>query len=126
MLTFIKCGLFGWCLEIFWTGLGALFQGDGRLTGHSSLWMFPIYGLAALIGPVYQQIKPLNFLFRGFLYMLAIFAVEYVTGSVLKQLNLCPWDYSQAALNINGVIRLDYAPVWFAAGLLFERLLLRF
>lgn len=125
MLTFIKCGLFGWCLEIFWTGLGSLFQGDGRLTGHSSLWMFPIYGLASVILPVYQQIKPLNIVFRGLIYMLAIFTVEYITGSVLKQLNLCPWDYSQAALNINGVIRLDYAPVWFAAGLLFERFLLR-
>ena len=120
MYTFIKCGLFGWCLEIFWTGLGSLFQGDGRLTGHSSLWMFPIYGMAATIHPLYPIIKPLNFVFRGSIYMLCIFAVEFVTGSFLKLMHPCPWDYSQSPWNINGVIRLDYAPVWFIAGLLFE------
>ena len=52
--------------------------------------------------------------------MLCIFAVEFVTGSFLKLMHLCPWDYSQSPWNINGVIRLDYAPVWFIAGLLFE------
>ena len=31
----------------------------------------------------------------------------------------------QAKLNIKGVIRLDYAPVWFMTGLLFERILVR-
>lgn len=126
MLTFIKCGLIGWGLEIFWTGLGSLFQGDGKLTGRSSLWMFPIYGLAAAIIPCYQMIKPLNILFRGFVYMLCIFAVEYVSGSVLKHFRLCPWDYSGCRFQVNGVIRLDYAPVWYATGLIFEWLLCRF
>ena len=32
-------------------------------------------------------------------------------------------DYSNAPTNINGVIRLDYAPVWMAAGLIFEKIL---
>ena len=36
---------------------------------------------------------------------------------------MCPWDYSRARSNIQGVIRLDYAPVWFLTGLLYERLL---
>ena len=125
MLSFVTCGILGWGLEIFWTGLGALIHGDPRLTGRSSLWMFPIYGLAAAIGPVYQRLKPLNFVFRGLIYMVCIFAVEYVTGSILRSLHLCPWDYSQAAFNINGLIRLDYAPLWFAAGLLFEWVLRR-
>lgn len=125
MLSFIKCGFLGWGLEILWTGLGSLIHGDPQLTGRSSLWMFPIYGLAAAIDPVYQMLKPLPIVFRGLIYMLCIFAVEYVTGAALRSLNLCPWDYSQAALNINGLIRLDYAPLWFAVGLLFERLLCR-
>ena len=125
MLSFVKCGILGWGLEIFWTGLGSLIHGDPQLTGRSSLWMFPIYGLAAAIGPVYQRLKPLNFVFRGLIYMVCIFAVEYVTGSILRSLNLCPWDYSQAAFNINGLVRLDYAPLWFAAGLLFEWVLRR-
>lgn len=37
-----------------------------------------------------------------------------------------PWDYSHARLNVKGVIRLDYAPVWFLTGLLYEKLLNKF
>ena len=126
MLSFIKCGILGWGMEIFWTGLGSLLHGDPRLTGRSSLWMFPIYGLAAAIGPVYQILKPLNVIFRGLIYMICIFAVEYATGAFLRSLNLCPWDYSQDAFHINGLIRLDYAPLWFAVGLIFEWMLRRY
>lgn len=35
----------------------------------------------------------------------------------------CPWDYSDAALNYKGIIRLDYAPVWFIVGLIYEKML---
>lgn len=125
MFSFIKCGMLGWGLEILWTGFHSLLNGDSRLMGHSSLWMFPIYGMAAMISPVYSLLKPLNIIFRGLIYMLCIFAVEYVTGTILQGLHLCPWDYSQAPYNINGVIRLDYAPLWFAVGLFFEWMLCR-
>ena len=49
---FLKCGVLGWGMEIFWTGLHALGSENWKLTGYSSLWMFPIYGMAACIGPV--------------------------------------------------------------------------
>ena len=52
--TFFICGLTGWCMEILFTSLGGLLRGDLLLNGHTSIWMFPIYGLAAVIGP---QIK---------------------------------------------------------------------
>lgn len=125
MIAFLKCGFIGWGLEIFWTGVHALFQGDPRLIGRSSLWMFPIYGLAAVILPAYELLKPLNILFRGLIYMTCIFIVEYLTGTILRNLNVCPWDYSRAAWNIHGLIRLDYAPLWFAVGLFFEWILCR-
>jgi hypothetical protein len=35
---------------------------------------------------------------------------------------MCPWDYSGRIWNVDGLIRLDFAPFWFAAGLIFERL----
>ncbi len=120
---FVICGLTGWCMEILFTSAGSLLHHDGRMIGHTSVWMFPIYGMAALIAPVYQKIKGKSTLFRGSVYTLAIFSFEYLTGSLLKKLHLCPWDYSDAKTNINGVIRLDYAPLWMAAGLLFERIL---
>ena len=42
---FLKCGVLGWGMEIFWTGLHALGSENWKLTGYSSLWMFPIYGI---------------------------------------------------------------------------------
>ena len=52
-----------------------------------------------------------------------IFIGEFFTGSLLRKMDACPWDYSDAPLNIRGLIRLDYAPLWFGAGLLFEKIL---
>lgn len=55
--------------------------------------------------------------------MILIFTVEYLSGLVLRMLlGVCPWDYSGNTFSVNGLIRLDYAPAWFTAGLLFEKL----
>lgn len=123
--NFLICGLTGWCMEIIFTSIGAFRKKDLRLIGQTSLWMFPIYGLAAFIKPLYKLIKKAPALIRGSIYSLGIFCVEYLSGSILKKHHLCPWDYSSSPLNINGVIRLDYAPFWMAAGLLFEKILNR-
>ena len=52
-----------------------------------------------------------------------IFSMEFISGTMLKRKSLCPWDYSRSKWNIGQVIRLDFAPYWFGAGLLFEKLL---
>lgn len=121
--NFLVCGLTGWCMEILFTSAGSLLKKDARLIGQTSIWMFPIYGMAVLIRPVYRLIKNLPTLLRGTIYSLGIFFFEYLSGSLLKKHHMCPWDYSGAAANINGLIRLDYAPFWMAAGLIFERIL---
>ena len=121
--NFFICGLTGWCLEILFTYIGNCSRHDLRLIGQTSIWMFPIYGMACIIKPLYRYFKKLPALFRGFIYSTGIFCFEYLSGSLLKKHHLCPWDYSNAPTNINGVIRLDYAPVWMAAGLIFEKIL---
>jgi len=120
---FILCGLMGWCLEIFWTGLKSFQRRQMKLEGHSSIWMFPIYGMAAFIGPASRFLRRRSLWLRGSIYTCCIFLTEFVTGSFLKKHNMCPWDYSKARFNIRGIIRLDYAPVWFLTGLLYERIL---
>ncbi len=52
-----------------------------------------------------------------------IFFVEFLSGSFFQKLHICPWDYSHVPLQYKGVIRLDYAPLWFFTGLFFEWLL---
>ena len=121
--NFLVCGLTGWCMEILFTSFGAFCHNDYKLIGKTSIWMFPIYGMAAVIRPVHKLIKNCPALLRGGIYTAGIYICEYVSGSLLKKHDLCPWDYSDAKANINGLIRLDYAPFWMAAGLIFEKLL---
>ena len=123
--NFAICGLTGWCMEIIYTSLGSLGKKDLKLMGNTSVWMFPIYGLAAVIGELYPILKKCPTLLRGGIYGVGILSVEYISGSFLKRHNLCPWDYSKAKLNINGLIRLDYLPLWMGAGLIFEKILCR-
>ncbi len=121
--NFLICGLTGWCMEIVFTSFGAFCKNDYKLIGKTSIWMFPIYGMAAVIGPVHSKIKNFPVILRGGIYTAGIYTCEYVSGSLLKKHDLCPWDYSDAKANVNGLIRLDYAPFWMAAGLIFEKLL---
>lgn len=112
-------------MEVFWTGFNSFLKKDMRLISTTSIWMFFIYGLACFFEPIYDLIMIFPVFIRGGIYVLCIFAAEYITGIVMKKFNICPWDYSDAKYNIHGIIRLDYAPLWFFAGLLFEFIHLR-
>lgn len=123
---FLLCGFSGWCMECIWTGLHSLFiRKDKYLSCRTSVWMFPIYGMAACFNPICKKIKNRSTLIRGGVYAFFIFLAEFFTGKLLKKYGVCPWDYSKAKLNYKGLIRLDYAPAWFLAGLYFEKLLNR-
>lgn len=121
--NFLRCGLTGWCLEICFTALGKPPAGNRELTGHTSLWMFPIYGCAVFLSPISILLKKQSVWVRGLSYMSLIFSAEYLSGTLLKKHKCCPWDYSHSPFHIHGLIRLDYAPFWFGTGLLFEHLL---
>lgn len=124
--NFITCGLLGWCMECGFTGLHSLrSHKDPELTCHTSIWMFPIYGAAAFLTPICKLLKNTNTLIRGGIYTVCIFITEFCTGELLKKYKACPWDYSKAKFNLKGVIRFDYAPLWFIMGLFFEKILLR-
>ena len=123
--NFFTCGIAGWCFEVLFTGMGNLLHHDKACKSHTSILMFPIYGLAALIQPISHLMKKRSMIFRGGIYTLLIFTTEYLTGIFLKNRDMCPWDYSKSRYNVKGVIRLDYVPVWFSVGLFYEKLLNR-
>lgn len=120
---FLKCGIAGWCMEVIWTGIQNINNRDKRLMCTTSLLMFPIYGMAAFIKPMGKALQKRNFVVRGTIYTVCIYITEFATGSILKKRDMCPWDYSNSKYNVKGLIRLDYAPAWFGAGLLFEKIL---
>lgn len=72
-------------------------------------------GRPAVAGPVWRH---------GINDMVLIFTTEYLAGSFLRGAGICPWDYTGRVMNIDGLIRLDFAPFWFLTGLLFEWLTL--
>lgn len=123
--NFAVCGLTGWCMEILYTALGSLRKKDFKLIGNTSVLMFPIYGMASLIGTLYPKLKKYPPFLRSGIYGVGILSFEYLSGSFLKKHEMCPWDYSDAKFNINGLIRLDYLPLWMGAGMIFERILTR-
>ncbi len=123
MITrFIIYGTIGWNLEILWTGLGSALRGIPNLMGHTSVWMFFIYGSALFVlEPVHNIISEYNFFMRGCVWTVLIFAMEIAAGSILRLFGIEAWRYN-TALSVYGLIRLDYLPAWFAVGMLFERL----
>lgn len=121
--NFLKCGLAGWCMEILFTALGSLQKREFRLVGQTSLWMFPIYGSACLLTPLFSFLKRFPVLVRGTIYAVCIFLGEFLSGNFLMGKKVCPWNYERSRWNIKKVIRLDYFFNWLLAGLLFEKLL---
>lgn len=119
---FLIYGLIGWCLEIIWTGLSSLIQGDLRLMGFTNLWMFFIYGLAVFLEPLHDKIAEWRWPVRGFFWLMLIWGIEYLSGLILVNiLGVYPWKYTDP-LAIDGLITVSFAPVWFVGGLLFEKL----
>ena len=55
--------------------------------------------------------------------MTGIFIIEFITGEFLMKRRMCPWNYHFSNWQIKDIIRLDFAPLWFLAGLFFEALL---
>lgn len=122
LIRYIIYGLLGWNMEIIWTGLSSALQGSRNLIGHTSIWMFFIYGLAVfLLEPVHNMIGGLHWFWRGCIWTLFIFCIEFFSGMLLKAMGIHAWHY-HCTTAILGVIRLDYAPLWFVVGLIFEKI----
>jgi uncharacterized membrane protein len=122
-LRFLIYGLLGWSVEIVWTGLGSLLQGNLLLKATTSLWMLPIYGLAVFLEPLHEKIRTWPWTFRGLVWVGLIWSLEFFAGFGLKfLLGSPPWDYGLTPYSFYRLIRVDYAPLWFLLGLLFERL----
>lgn len=120
---FLLYGCLGWVVEIVFTGVGSVMLRDWNLTGHTYLWMFPIYAVAAFgMEVIHDELRGKHWLLRGLAYTWFIFAVEYSSGWLLLQLlGACPWEYPAASPNLDGLIRWDFAPAWMAVALAFEQ-----
>ena len=121
---------FGIATEVFFTAFMDLYHNTPlcdktrwALAGNSYVWMVFIYGLIPLFGNV--VVRPMhkyNVALRLLLYASIIYAVEFISGYILRVVTgSCPWEYT-SGWHIMGLIRLDYAPAWLFFAFLLETL----
>lgn len=119
-------GICSFYYEVVWTALYDYVVGTGdlRLRGYSSIWSVPIYACSLFLQErVYfaSKEKGVHLLLRGLLYMITAFSVELLAGLILFPFNANSWDYSrQFEYHFYGMIALEYAPLWYICGCLFE------
>lgn len=125
LVRFAGYGALGLTTELAFTAAHAAIATRGRrFDAHTSVWMFPVYGLIQpLFEPAHAALRSrLPAPIRACVYAGGFLAVEYVSGRLYRRLlGEAPWDYSHARWNVDGLIRADYAIFWGLAGLALER-----
>ncbi len=123
LLRVLFFALLGLLMEVFFGAFGALMRHRWNAVGHTSLWMLIDYGLAGvLIMPIGQPLirRGVPLVLRAVVYMLGIFAVEYVSGRIFTGMGLRVWGYEHLAYNLHGQIAPQFIPAWYSLGLVFE------
>jgi len=132
ILYFLLFAVFGVAIEVLFTAILEYGKSrNPRMIGKSTLWMFPICGAVFFIVLLVQAYAgDYPWFFRGFLYMVLITAWEYVSGfTIRKMVGVAPWEYSaetpdgigsKKKYQIDGLICLEYLPLWFVEGLFAE------
>lgn len=117
-MRFLVYGLAGWAADSLFV---CIHTGRRR---PSSLLNVPVYGLAQpLFELVHDRIRQRPLALRAALYGAGILGVEYTSGRLIRRLGGdVPWDYGRSRFGIDGLVRLDYFPLWAAYGLGLERL----
>ncbi len=115
----------GMALEVVFTALTNRKQADGwRLRGYTYVWMAPIYmTVYPALCWLYPRLAGWSFFWRGLCYTALILLIEWVSGWLLRlTTGQAPWEkeYRGHPFAVHDVMRLDYAPAWFVAALLFE------
>ena len=125
VIAMLIFGVLGLGLEVIFTAvLPDKKNSKIHLWGYSSLWYLPLYMLAPLFLRLSEStLSALPLLGRGLIYMVVIFACEFVAMFALRKLlgaSPSEKNYKLARWNVCGLIRLDYAPAMFLLGLIFE------
>lgn len=96
--------------------------------GDSNIWSLPIYGISGLVMEKMADkmlTKGVPMLLRGVIYLTWIYFWEYSTGFLLRSMDACPWDYSHYEYSIDGLITLEYGPLWLIGSLIMEKVVIQ-
>ena len=83
------------------------------LIGYSSLWMFLVGGLSALLVGLINENFKMPLILECLLGGLIITLIELISGLILnKWLGFYLWDYTDMPLNIEGQVSLLFSMFW--------------
>lgn len=125
LITYALFGLFGIVLEVLFTGVKNIIKGNWKGAGETYVWMIPVYMIAAGCMSIVHVLcgDSVPFLIRGILYLIVIYDIELLSGTLLQVLiGVVPWDYGDSRWTPFGVINLKYAPLWYLVALIYEPL----
>jgi hypothetical protein len=114
---------FGVLAEVIFTGLKDFPRGQG----FTQLWVIPLYfiGGIGIFEPLVWLLNPIPIVLRSIIYSISILGIEYSAGYLLYRiLGFCPWAYGKTRWTISEYINLSYIPLWAAAGLMGEFVLI--
>ena len=116
-------GMFGFSVEIAFTAIFDLITKKKiSLIGHTSLWMFPIYGFGLSYGFGLVESIIQNEIVRYLSYPIWVWMVEILIGYPLLKFGNRLWDYSYLSKGKHwkGIISFVHFPVWIFLGILVE------
>ena len=116
-------GVFGMVVEICFTAIRDLLQKKQlNLVGHTSLWMFPIYGLGLSYGFDFVIYLIESDLIRYCTYPLWIWSVGLLIGIPTARKGIRLWDYNYLPkrLHWRGIISFAHYPLWLSYGIMVE------
>lgn len=113
-------GLFG---QLIYSALrNALRSRSLNLTGEASLLLYPFFGVIAWVYPLlFSKIHHLQWWYRGCVYALTFFAVQFLAGMILEKIQVYPWHYS-SKYSVHRHIYLPNFVLFFGCGLLIEKI----
>jgi hypothetical protein len=126
-------GAIGLLIEVIFTGLWSVASRNWKASGHTYLWMWPVYGLTALVLEAVSEALPWPFYLKALVYLPVIYGAEALSGATIKLVTtqlqrwlgghgggVILWDYGSSRWTPFGLINFKYAPAWFFVGLVFD------
>ena len=130
---FLLYGCIGILIEVGFTGIWSLFKRNWKASGHTYLWMVPVYGLTAMGLEAVSEALPWPFYAKALVYLPIIYGAEAISGATIKTGTwllqklfgghgggVIPWDYGSSKLTPFGLINLGYAPLWLLVSFAFD------
>ena len=120
---FLFWGVVGIMTELCFTAVkGLIVDREVNLVGHTSLWMFPVYGFGLSYGFDFVMSLIKNDAIRYLTYPLWIWCVELLIGYPAVRKGIRIWDYRYLPnwLHWKGIVSFAHYPLWVCFGIMVE------